>query len=156
MKANYHTHTVRCKHAIGAEEEYIRAAIEAGFEEIGFSDHTPWPYESGFTPHMRMELDELEGYIRTVRDLGARYKDQIAVRLGLECEYFPRYMDWLFEKKRELGLDYLLLGNHFDQSDETGTYFGRIATPEMLWRYVKSTVKAMETGEFLYLAHLAD
>ena len=44
---NYHTHTARCMHAIGSEEEYILAAISAGYTELGFSDHTPWHYESG-------------------------------------------------------------------------------------------------------------
>lgn len=38
---NYHTHTTRCMHAIGSEEEYILAAISAGYTELGFSDHTP-------------------------------------------------------------------------------------------------------------------
>ena len=30
MKANYHTHTVRCRHAVGDEHEYIENAIAAG------------------------------------------------------------------------------------------------------------------------------
>ena len=28
MLANYHTHTIRCKHAVGSEREYIESAIE--------------------------------------------------------------------------------------------------------------------------------
>lgn len=32
---NYHTHTTRCMHAIGSEEEYILAAISAGYTELG-------------------------------------------------------------------------------------------------------------------------
>ena len=46
--ANYHTHTWRCQHARGTEEEYVKAAIKQGFGVLGFSDHTPWPYESDF------------------------------------------------------------------------------------------------------------
>ena len=41
MRANYHTHTPRCRHAVGSEREYIEQAIEAGMEILGFSDHTP-------------------------------------------------------------------------------------------------------------------
>ena len=44
---NYHTHTWRCQHASGTEEDYVRAAVAAGFKVLGFADHTPWPYESG-------------------------------------------------------------------------------------------------------------
>ncbi|HAH75526.1 MAG TPA: histidinol phosphate phosphatase HisJ family protein, partial [Kandleria vitulina] len=54
---NYHTHTYRCKHAIGKEEDYIKNAIKAGYTELGFSDHAPWHYESSFHPTMRMEED---------------------------------------------------------------------------------------------------
>ena len=39
--ANYHTHTIRCKHAVGTEREYIEAAISERFKILGFSDHTP-------------------------------------------------------------------------------------------------------------------
>ena len=39
-KVNYHTHTKRCKHAGGSDEEYIESAIKSGFQELGFADHT--------------------------------------------------------------------------------------------------------------------
>ena len=34
-KNNYHTHTTRCFHAIGKDEEYVKAAIKAGIKELG-------------------------------------------------------------------------------------------------------------------------
>ena len=34
-----HTHTKRCGHAFGADEEYVQAAIDAGIKVLGFSDH---------------------------------------------------------------------------------------------------------------------
>ena len=30
MKCNYHTHTYRCQHAVGKDEDYVRAALDAG------------------------------------------------------------------------------------------------------------------------------
>ena len=42
MLTNYHTHTTRCGHAEGTEEEYILTALRCGFKVLGFSDHTPW------------------------------------------------------------------------------------------------------------------
>ena len=44
MLTNYHTHTTRCGHAEGTEEEYILTALRCGFKVLGFSDHTPWAY----------------------------------------------------------------------------------------------------------------
>ena len=37
-KTNYHMHTKRCMHASGSDEDYVLAAIEGGYEEIGFSE----------------------------------------------------------------------------------------------------------------------
>ena len=34
-------HTYRCMHASGTDEEYVLSAIKNGYEEIGFSDHSP-------------------------------------------------------------------------------------------------------------------
>ena len=68
MKANYHTHTARCGHAEGSDEAYVLAAIEQGFEELGFSDHVPWPYQSGFLNlGVRMDVRRLDEYLRSVR-----------------------------------------------------------------------------------------
>ena len=44
MLTNYHTHTTRCGHAEGTEEEYILTALRCGYKVLGFSDHTPWAY----------------------------------------------------------------------------------------------------------------
>jgi histidinol-phosphatase (PHP family) len=48
MLKNYHSHTARCGHAWGTDEEFVNAAIDAGFSVLGFSEHTPWPFEDGY------------------------------------------------------------------------------------------------------------
>ena len=79
MKANYHTHTARCGHATGTDEDYVLAAIEQGFDELGFSDHVPWPYQNGFShPGVRMSVLQLSQYLNSVRELAERYRDQLA------------------------------------------------------------------------------
>ena len=113
MKANYHTHTSRCGHASGTDEQYVRAAIKQGFDELGFSDHVPWPYEDGFTnPGVRMSVLQLSQYLNSVRELAERYRDKIHILAGFECEYFPDYMNWLEDMAAENELDYLIFGNH--------------------------------------------
>ena len=43
MKTNFHTHTARCGHASGRDEEYVQSAIRGGYRVLGFADHNPWP-----------------------------------------------------------------------------------------------------------------
>ena len=50
-------------------------------------------------------------------------------------------------------IDYLILGNHFDESDETGMYFGQCRRASQLRRYVDSAIRGLQTGLFMYLAH---
>lgn len=150
---NYHTHTIRCYHAIDQEEEYIKAAIQAGYSELGFSDHTPWHYESTFHSTMRMEEDKLEGYVQTLRQLKEKYKNQISIKIGLECEYFEKYIPWLKDVINQYELDYVILGNHYDETDETGIYFGRPLNQQQFAKYIESTIKGLKTGLFSYLAH---
>lgn len=153
MIASYHTHTSRCGHAGDyADEEFVEAAIAAGFKVIGISDHTPWPYKSDYRSRMRMDITELEGYIESVLSMRERYADKIEVKLGLEAEYFPVYMEWLADLRPRL--DYLILGNHFDTSDEQGgIYYGSATTAEHLETYTDSAIAAMETGLYAFFAH---
>ena len=152
--ANYHSHTPRCMHASGTEEEYVLQAIRLGYDVLGFADHTPWPYKSDFVANMRMRLSELDGYIGAVRALEREYAGRIEIRLGLECEAFPEFYPWLREIREAKGIDYFILGNHYDTNDELhGAYFGRCATGSQARRYVETTVAGMESGLFIYLAH---
>ena len=150
--ANYHTHTCRCGHAVGTEADYARAA--AGWQVLGFSDHVPWPYESGFTnPGVRMTVEQAPAYLAALRELKEKYRGQLSVYTGFECEYFPEYMNWLGEMKEAWGLDYLIFGNHFDRTDEGGFYYGGCTETAHIISYTDNALKGMETGLFRYFAH---
>jgi len=152
--ANYHSHTTRCMHAVGTEEEYVLQAIRSGYEVLGFTDHSAWPYVTDYVSNIRMRVDELDGYVDTVKALKEKYAGQIRVHLGMECEAFPRYYGWLREIREEKGFDYFILGNHFDTTDEdNGFYFGRSTGKKDAFRYLDTTISGMETGMFVYLAH---
>lgn len=153
MKYNYHTHTSRCFHAKGSDEDYVLAAIEAGFDEIGFADHTPWKFDSDFVSNMRMHESELKNYCDSIKSLREKYKDKISIRLGLECEYFEKYIPWLRDAIEEHEIDYIILGHHFCEDEKFGVYNGFVHTPKGIYRYRDDVVKAMESGLFSYVAH---
>lgn len=154
MKTNYHTHTTRCNHANGSDEEFVLSAIKGGYQILGFSDHTPWKYRTDYVSGIRMLPDELPEYVESLRTLRSQYKEKIDIKIGLECEFFPDYIPWLKEQVKAYGLDYLLFGNHYYHTDEKFPYFGRQTTNrDMLDLYEESVIEGMESGLFCCLAH---
>ena len=81
MRANYHAHTWRCNHATGTEEEYVKSAVEQGFDILGFSDHAPQFFSEGYVSKIRMDTQELSNYCKVIRDLRDRYSDQIRIHV---------------------------------------------------------------------------
>ena len=154
MIANYHTHTVRCRHAVGSEEEYIRCGIEAGLTHLGFSDHTPYLFPDGYYSTYRMYPGQLGDYVDTVLALKDQYRDRLQIHLGLEAEYYPRFFPELLQMLRAYPMEYLILGQHFVGSEIGEPYSGRpTADPQVLIQYCDQVIEAMYTGLFSCLAH---
>jgi len=154
MKSNYHTHTTRCHHAAGSDKDYVLSAIKGGFTDLGFSDHSPWPFKTGHVSGIRMLVKELPGYVKSIKQLAGKYQDQIHIRVGLECEYYDEYIPWLKEIIEKHELDYLIFGNHFYKTEEKYPYFGRFwDVQELLKLYLESSIRGMESGLYSYFAH---
>src|SRR5579862_9899623 len=86
LPADYHMHTPLCRHARGEPEEYVRRALELGFEEIGFSDHAPMPQDD--FDNWRMNADKLDEYVAKVCKVQKDFP-QLTIRLALEVDYLP-------------------------------------------------------------------
>lgn len=154
MIANYHTHTWRCNHAVGTEEEYVQCALQAGLKILGFADHSPYIFPGDYYSTFRMRLYQLSDYVQTVFALRKKYAGQIRIPLGLEIEYYPRLLPQLLPILRDQPLDYLILGQHFVDNEYDATYNGLMTYDEgLLKKYVKQTCDAMQTGLFTYFAH---
>ena len=151
MKTNYHTHTRRCLHAFGSEEDYIRHALEAGVEILGFSDHAPFPdRDYGY----RMPFDELEEYFSAVDLLAKAHSSDIIIRKSLEIEYMPQYRDYYEALLTDYRVDYLLLGEHFFHDSEGRFWNIALAKePEACLLYARAVAGAMRTGYFRMVAH---
>lgn len=154
MIANYHTHTARCNHAVGTEEEYVRAGIAAGLKVLGFSDHTPYPFADGCYASIRMRPEELPEYAAAVLALREKYAGQIQLPLGVEIEYFPGFWKEQLSFLRDHGVEYLLLGQHWSEYEPGGYYNGRgTDSEELLARYCGCVRDGMQTGVITYIAH---
>ena len=85
MKSNFlsnvHTHTTFCDGKATAAE-MASAAFSLGFVSLGFSGHSPLPYENDWA----MKSEDLPRYIETVRSLKEEYRGKMEIALGIELD----------------------------------------------------------------------
>lgn len=157
MDYNYHTHTPFCHHASEDPEEYVKRALECGITKMGFSDHFPFRFPDGFEKSWRIQTTEAQDYVSLVRELGEKYKGIIDIKLGFEMEYYPDLFGSMISDARAYGADYLILGQHFINSewDYPKNVHSVLPTDsvDMLVGYVDAVVEAMGVGVFTYVAH---
>lgn len=108
MKFNLHTHSNFCDGSADPED-YIKVAIENGFETLGFSSHAPVPFENKFAIESK---ESLSNYCSTILELKKKYADIIGIALGLELDYIPGKTYNFKEIKRVYNLDYTIGGIH--------------------------------------------
>lgn len=159
MKANYHTHTKLCGHAIGMSEDYVLEAIKNGFEEIGFSDHGPIPrtfmspkdYQNNMLDRQMDEHDFNKIYLPDIEKSKSKYSSKISIKKGLEIEYIEGKNDYYQSLLKKL--DYLSLGVHYFK-----TPFGMINTYDSnskyyIDNYAETVERALATGYFKVINH---
>lgn len=156
MRYNYHTHTYRCGHASGTEDEYIKKAIAEGLHSLGFSDHTPYPCRDGFVSYCRMPMSDIDGYVSTLLAMRRRFGGYIDIKIGFETEYYPRYFDELIAKYRQYPIDYIIYAGHYignEGDEDCFCGFDETGDVSRLRAYVDSTIEAIGTGRFSMIAH---
>jgi len=108
MKANFHTHTVWCDGA-DSPEAMITAAMDKGFDVLGFSSHSSYPDDEACT----VPADRLAAYFDEVRSLARKYKGRIAVMCGVEADYIPGSTDPDRKRYAPFSPDYIIGSVHY-------------------------------------------
>lgn len=147
QRFNLHTHTTRCQHALGRDEQYILAAIEAGMDVIGFSEHIAYPGVE--ISKERMKNEDMEEYLQTMYSLKEKYKDKIKILVGFEFEYFEDQKDYLQSIKNKC--DYMIVGQHFKYVD--GYNYDYFNNDEDVLEYASQIERALQLGLTRYVAH---
>ena len=83
INKDYHMHTTWCDGSSTAEE-MVRAAVDMGLEEIGFSGHSNTPFDTSYC----MSKEETESYRKELEELREKYRDRISIKIGLEMDRF--------------------------------------------------------------------
>ena len=156
MLTNYHTHTTRCGHAEGTEEEYILTALRCGFKVLGFSDHTPWAYATpGFVSRIRMLPSQLDDYVLTCAAAGEICR-QTPHPHRPRGRVFPGLSGLAQRRDGAAGhrISHPRLPlRHHRRAGRQGQPLRRQPLHRPRRRYAEQVVEALETGLYRYLAH---
>ena len=107
MHSNHHTHSLYSDGS-SQPEEYITEAIAKGFHILGFTEHSPLPFENSFS----FRKENKDEYVALMQNLKQKYNSQIAVFSGMEMDYIPGMSENFGKTKAEYKLDYLIGSVH--------------------------------------------
>lgn len=153
---NYHNHSFRCGHAKGKDEDYVLEAIKNCYTEMGFSDHAPYIFPKGHKSGYRIQLEDAQDYVDSVRALQEKYKSVIDIKLGFETEYFPALFEEELEYLKGFKYDYLILGQHYtDNEFEKHAHYSGHETDSVaiLDKYISQVLLGVKQGCFSYVCH---
>lgn len=150
MRTNYHTHTYRCGHASGTEEDYVLEAIKNNISILGFSDHGPFIEDS---EDYKMKFIDFPNYLSTIDKLKDKYKDNLQILKSVEIEFLPNKISFYEELLTDYKLDYLLLGQHFYFKNKIMVPYSHVLDTSFFIDYANSIKTALDTKLFKILAH---
>ena len=115
QKFNLHTHSL-FSDGKSTPEEVVIEAVNQEMIVLGFSDHSPVPFENSFA----IKNDEVQNYVSSINLLNEKYKGQIDIYCSMEMDFIPGIVKNFKDTKTKLGLDYLigsvhLVGNDIDK-----------------------------------------
>ena len=115
MLSNIHTHT-NLSDGSHPAEEYVQSALAAGFTSIGFTDHSPLPFENTFA----LREEKVQEYCDLILNLKKKYESRIDVLLGMEVDYIPETGHSPAWYREHFPLDYMIGSVHLVKNPETG------------------------------------
>ncbi|MEA3188317.1 MAG: histidinol-phosphatase family [Chthoniobacter sp.] len=155
MASDFHLHTLLCRHAIGAPVDYAEAAVAKGLCEIGFADHNPM---REVFDDWRMRIEELPRYVELVQQAREKFP-QLAIRLGLECDFIAGQEAWIEELAGMAEWDFLIGSVHYIAPGwdvDNPKWIGRFREQpvEEIWtQYWKIYAQCIRSGLFDFVAH---
>ena len=104
---NLHTHSI---YSDGRSQprEIVEEAIRQGLTTLGFSEHSPLPFENNFS----VKSEDMPRYVAEIAQLKEEFKDQIDIYCALEADYLTGVSEPFAVTKEKYHLDYLIGGVH--------------------------------------------
>jgi histidinol-phosphatase (PHP family) len=113
---NFHQHSL---FSDGKEscDLFIKKGIELGFCCMGFSEHSPLPFNTYFS----MKQEKVKDYVNEINILKGKYKGKINIFISMELDYVPQSSENFSYWNELCKLDYTIGAVHLikaDNSDE--------------------------------------
>jgi histidinol-phosphatase (PHP family) len=166
--SNFHSHCTFCD-GHSEPEEFVKAAIDAGFVAYGFSSHSPLPFKTFWN----MDAEKMPLYIAEINRLKQKYSNRIKIYLGLEIDYLDDTYNASIEYFRQLPLDYRIGSLHFmpcggplteanmscidgpysDFETDVNEHFGG-SIRRMTEKFFANSMRMVEAGGFDIVGHI--
>ncbi len=153
-KQNLHTHTIYCD-GKNTPREMVEAAIQKGFDSLGFSGHSYMSFSS--VPSMHPENEK--AYIREIHELKKEYADRLKIFCGIEYEMYSDLdisgYDYAIGSVHYLKLDGQFVGMDRSQrevADVIRTYF-KDDGMAYAKRYYETLAQLPKHGRFDIIGH---
>lgn len=153
--ADYHTHTIY-SHGKGTIEDNVKVAISKGIETLGISDHGYDHLTYGIKRKNIFKMKE------EIDILNEKYKNQINLLLGIECNILDDKGNIDFDEKLKNVFDYVMAGYHFGSKprdikgliNHANNYI--LKTEKAKEYNTKAAINAMKNNDIFIITHPGD
>ncbi len=107
IKANFHQHSL-FSDGKNHPEDYVLQAIRLGFTAIGFTEHSPLPFNTYYALPQRRENE----YVNEIDRLKSKYAAEIKIYRALEQDFIPGITENFSTVSNRMNLDYSIGSVH--------------------------------------------
>ncbi len=107
IKANFHQHSL-FSDGKNQPEDYVLQGIQLGFEAMGFTEHSPLPFQTYYALHQNREVE----YTNEIARLKKKYASEIKIYCALEQDFVPGITERFANIATRMKLDYSIGSVH--------------------------------------------
>lgn len=132
QRFNLHTHSI---YSDGKSQprEIVEEAVRQGLHTLGFSEHSPLPFDNTFS----VKSEKMPDYVAAIHQLREEFRDKVDIYCALEADYITGTSEPFAVTKERYRLDYVIGGVHL---------VGQSANPDEIWFIDGSRYEVYDEG----------